>query len=125
MRQRIIIIIGDHGPGARRHERRPRSDADGDGDSRRHRRHQPEPPVEPVVQLDPRRHRPDGHLLPVLGVVDARGTGAGWNLTDLGHQLLRRLRPYPGPGQVTARLGGLQGRQLLHRCHERPASPTR
>jgi len=39
---------------------------------------------------------------PVLGVVDARGTGAGWNLQISADDLLRRLRPHPRPGTVTA-----------------------
>ena len=49
---------------------------------------------------------------PVLGVVDARGSGAGWNLTDRGDDLHRRLRPHPGRRQ---RLG----------ASPRPATPAR
>jgi len=40
----------------------------------------------------------------VLGVTDARGTGAGWNPHDLRHPLQRRREPHARTGR---RLGGL------------------
>ena len=58
-------------------------------------------PSNPVDQLDPRRHRPDGHVL--TGAERRRRDGYGQRLEPdrLGHQLRERRSPHTRSGTIT------------------------